>query len=159
MLQHILDRSRNHHVPEAAINRMNQPGRWDFFLSHAQATGGDQAQTTSLRLKAKRKTCWYDRAMDDKSTEAMEEGVRCCGTVLLFLTARKNSDWASASEELATQDHKVKLVSRLQARFRGNQSRAVDSRSKSQLPLIFNELHRLHVQDHEMSRRTASTRG
>eukprot|EP01046_Picozoa_sp_COSAG06_P001986 COSAG06_NODE_67_length_26084_cov_784.027670_1_plen_77_part_00 len=44
---------------EAAESPMNEPGMWDFFLSHAQATGGDQAQTSSLRLKAKGRTVWY----------------------------------------------------------------------------------------------------
>jgi hypothetical protein len=45
---------------------MNAPGKWDFFLSHAQATGGDQTQTTSLRLKGEGKTVWYDNAMLDR---------------------------------------------------------------------------------------------
>jgi hypothetical protein len=45
---------------------MNAPGKWDFFLSHAQATGGDQTQNTSLRLKGEGKTVWYDNAMLDR---------------------------------------------------------------------------------------------
>eukprot|EP01043_Picozoa_sp_COSAG02_P039872 COSAG02_NODE_3181_length_7215_cov_30.624930_2_plen_1762_part_00 len=77
---------------------MNEPGWWDFFLSHAQATGGDQSQTTSLRLKAKGKTVWYDNAMQDRSTGAMEEGVRCCGCVVLFLTGTPDEADASPAD-------------------------------------------------------------
>ncbi len=42
----------------SAGSPLNVPGSWDFFLSHAQATGGDQIQTISLRLKTAGKTCW-----------------------------------------------------------------------------------------------------
>lgn len=72
--------------PRPTESPLNEPGYWDFFLSHAQATGGDLAQTVSLRLKAANKTFWYDNAMLDKSTRAMEEGVRGCGSFVLFLT-------------------------------------------------------------------------
>ena len=40
--------------------------RWDFFLSHLQTSGGDLAQTTSLRLEQKGKTVWYDQAMENR---------------------------------------------------------------------------------------------
>ena len=40
--------------------------RWDFFLSHLQTSGGDLAQTTSLRLERKGKTVWYDQAMENR---------------------------------------------------------------------------------------------
>ena len=65
---------------------VNEPGYWDFFLSHAQATGGDQTQNIAFRLKDRRKAVWYDNAMNDRSTQAMEEGVKCSGCVVLFLS-------------------------------------------------------------------------
>jgi hypothetical protein len=73
-------------VVEPARAAINAPGCWDLFLSHAQATGGDQAQTTYLRLQAAKKTVWYDNAMLDRSTAAMEEGVKHCRCFVLFLT-------------------------------------------------------------------------
>ena len=70
----------------SAEDPRNAPGAWDFFLSHAQATGGDQAQNTSLRLRTKGKSVWYDNAMLDRSTAAMEEGVKHSSCFVLFLT-------------------------------------------------------------------------
>ena len=72
--------------PELATEPLNEPGVWDCFLSHAQATGGDQTQTTHLRLKDKGWAVWYDNAMLDRSTAAMEEGVRNSRCFVLFLT-------------------------------------------------------------------------
>lgn len=147
MMRKILDKSVEHKVPEAGARPINEPGKWNFFLSHAQATGGDQAQNTSLRLATLGKTCWYDNSMKDKSTEAMEEGVRCCGTFILFLTSRNESDWSNVSHEEARKDLYCRSVARLQARFRGNQSRMLDTHSRTYLPVIFNELRRLHQHD------------
>jgi hypothetical protein len=87
MVTKILRKAAGAQPPVAAENPLNPPGVWDLFLSHAQATGGDQTQTTSLRLKARGKSVWYDNAMQDRSTAAMEEGVRSCGCVVLFLTS------------------------------------------------------------------------
>eukprot|EP01046_Picozoa_sp_COSAG06_P043522 COSAG06_NODE_5712_length_3307_cov_113.406231_2_plen_770_part_00 len=81
---------------------MNPPGWWDFFLSHAQATGGDQTQTTSLRLKARGQTVWYDNAMEDRSTAAMEEGVRSCRCLVLFLTSTPAAAGAAAAGSTGT---------------------------------------------------------
>lgn len=71
---------------------LNSPGHWDFFLSHGQAAAGDQVKTLSLLLKQRKKpdgshyTVWYDNSMRDRSTAAMEEGVRCSDNFLLFLS-------------------------------------------------------------------------
>eukprot|EP01044_Picomonas_judraskeda_P023831 COSAG03_NODE_6375_length_1070_cov_491.783728_1_plen_37_part_10 len=35
----------------------------------------------------------------------------------------------------------------VQAKFRGNQSRALDAQHISHLPIVFNELRRLHQED------------
>jgi hypothetical protein len=86
MIAKILRKADGAQAPVPAENPRNPPGVWDFFLSHAQATGGDQTQTTSLRLVAKEKHVWYDNAMNDRSTAAMKEGVKCCCCVVLFLT-------------------------------------------------------------------------
>jgi hypothetical protein len=86
MVQKILQKAQG--VPAAAVAApaLNAPGSWDLFLSHAQATGGDQVQTTSLRLKGAEQEVWYDNAMLDRSTAAMEEGVKHSRCFVLFLT-------------------------------------------------------------------------
>ena len=71
---------------EAATDPLNEPGQWDFFLSHHQAHGGDQTQTMQMGFAAKGKTTWYDNAMLDKSESAMEEGVKHSDFFLLVLT-------------------------------------------------------------------------
>eukprot|EP01043_Picozoa_sp_COSAG02_P029746 COSAG02_NODE_1864_length_10606_cov_17.350148_11_plen_701_part_00 len=65
---------------------LNQPGHWNFFLSHNQAHGGDQASTMHLRFKEHGYTSWYDMAMLDKSEAAMEEGVKNSDYFVLVLT-------------------------------------------------------------------------
>ena len=113
MLQKIFKKAADYHAPEAdSDQQLNKPGRWEFFLSHAQATGGDQAQNTHLRLKERGRSCWYDNAMSDKSTEAMDEGVRCCGTFVLFLTSPNQGNWSEVSEREAENDEKVRRVTR-----------------------------------------------
>ena len=77
--------------------RKNDPGAWDFFLSHAQVTASDQANMTRMRLEADGKAVWYDNAMTDKSTDAMEEGIKQCACVVLFLTS--TPDETAAEEE------------------------------------------------------------
>ena len=101
MVQKIIKKAGTDSAAGAAASNppLNDPGSWDYFLSHAQATGGDQAQTTSLRLHAAGKTTWYDNAMQDRSTAAMEEGVQGCGSFLLFLTGeRTGSGGASVND-------------------------------------------------------------
>ena len=87
MVQKIIDKTSSEHAPVPINASMNAPGSWDFFLSHAQATGGDQMQNMQQRLKSQGKEVWYDNAMQDRSTAAMEEGVKCSRCVVLFLTA------------------------------------------------------------------------
>ena len=86
MVGKILQKTADVGAVVAASPAMNYPGNWDCFLSHAQATGGDQTQATSLRLKGAGKTVWYDNAMLDRSTAAMEEGVKHSRCFVLFLT-------------------------------------------------------------------------
>ena len=65
---------------------LNGPGCWDFFLSHGQAAAGDQVKTLCLLLRQRGRTVWYDYEMDNRSTEAMEEGVKHSAHFLLFLS-------------------------------------------------------------------------
>ena len=55
-------------------------------LSHGQAAAGDQVKTLCLLLRAEGCTVWYDNEMMNRSTEAMEEGVRGSSNVVLFLS-------------------------------------------------------------------------
>jgi hypothetical protein len=86
MVQKILDKAEDVRAVEPALPALNAPGSWDLFMSHAQATGGDLVQSTSLRLKSAGQAVWYDNAMKDKSTAAMEEGVKYSRCFVLFLT-------------------------------------------------------------------------
>ena len=70
----------------------------------------------------------------------MEEGVRGCGTFVLFLTSPNESDWSKVSDLEADKDKIYRSVTMVQARFRGNQVRAVDRQYITHLPVVFNEL-------------------
>ena len=71
---------------------LNRPGHWNFFLSHNQAHGGDQANALHLRFKEHGYTSWYDHAMLDKSEAAMEEGVKNSDYFVLVLTGAAGDD-------------------------------------------------------------------
>lgn len=92
MVNKIIMKAAGKPTPVAAETPLNEPGTWELFLSHAQATGGDLAQNTNLRLVAKGKRVWYDNAMRDRSTNAMEEGVKSSRCVLLFLTSTSSAE-------------------------------------------------------------------
>eukprot|EP01047_Picozoa_sp_COSAG01_P041439 COSAG01_NODE_3555_length_5940_cov_3.170519_1_plen_267_part_10 len=70
----------------AATEPINAPGHWDFFLSHGQAAAGDQVKMLCFLLRAEGKSVWYDNEMGDRSTPAMEEGVRHSKNFVLFLS-------------------------------------------------------------------------
>ena len=44
-----------------------------FFISHSQATGGDQANLITNHLEKRGLKIWYDNNMDDVTAEAMEQ--------------------------------------------------------------------------------------
>ena len=71
---------------ERTAGILNQPGAWKVFLSHHQKYGGDQAQNLHNSFKQAGITAWYDKYMDDKSEEAMEEGVKNSEFFVLLLT-------------------------------------------------------------------------
>ena len=80
------DLARTQTKQDRAASPLNQPGHWDFFLSHGQASAGDQVKTLCLLLKERGFTVWYDNDMADRSTAAMEEGVRHSACFILFLS-------------------------------------------------------------------------
>ena len=53
---------------------LNEPGRWEYFLSHVQR----ECSTEAVMVAAEwgKQHCWLDRYMEDKSVAAMEEGVK-----------------------------------------------------------------------------------
>eukprot|EP01047_Picozoa_sp_COSAG01_P010534 COSAG01_NODE_447_length_16933_cov_9.983426_15_plen_1797_part_01 len=102
MVQKILQKTQGVLAGAAAAPALNAPGSWDLFLSHAQATGGDQVQNASLRLKGAGQEVWYDNAMLDRSTAAMEEGVKHCRCFVLFLTGDAMAAAAPASPSSTT---------------------------------------------------------
>ena len=63
---------------------LNPPGRWSFFLSHAQRSG--RATTIAERLAVDLDDVWFDVKMSDKSGAVMKEGVQNSIVVIAILT-------------------------------------------------------------------------
>ena len=58
----------------------------DFFLSHYQATGGDQVMTLELRLEQLGFVCWLDQKAVSITKDSMEAGVKSARVFLIFLS-------------------------------------------------------------------------
>ena len=58
----------------------------DFFLSHYQATGGDQVMALELRLEQLGFVCWLDQKAASITKESMGLGVQSARVFLLFLS-------------------------------------------------------------------------
>ena len=67
---------------------LNEPGRWDFFISHTQRNDAAVALAEKLysSLKQRGKTVWLDVNMERRDEAAMEEGVRKSGCVIAVIT-------------------------------------------------------------------------
>ena len=66
---------------------LNAPGKWNFFISHHQARGGDLAFALWMLFHSAGKEAWYDQEMLVKDESAMEEGVKHSDYFILVLTA------------------------------------------------------------------------
>ena len=56
---------------------LNDPGQWDYFISHAQKDGAVLAEGIwSHMIYVEKKTCWLDVKMDERDEAAMKEGVQ-----------------------------------------------------------------------------------
>ena len=86
MLENIMAKASRDDV-EPADPWLNEPGWWEFFLSHHQAYGSDQMKTLSLLFQTQSISTWYDNGKLDKSEAAMEEGVKHSQNFVLLLTA------------------------------------------------------------------------
>ena len=73
-------------VAKAAKPQQNEPGWWDFFLSHHADAAGDKMKVIWDMLEKRGKTAWLDEEMTRKSEDAMKEGVQHCKYFILFLT-------------------------------------------------------------------------
>jgi hypothetical protein len=101
MLNRILKKSSGRDKPAPAALPLNGPGAWDFFLSHGQAAAGDQVKMLCFLLRQRGQTVWYDNEMADRSTPAMEEGVRHAAVFLLFLSGDPDLSAPPAAEVAA----------------------------------------------------------
>ena len=54
---------------------LNDPGHWDYFISHVQKEGGALALKIYTSLEKIDKTCWLDVEMPERDEDAMKEGV------------------------------------------------------------------------------------
>ena len=57
-----------------------------FFISHAQSTGGDQANLIATNLEKRGAKVWYDQSATTITATSMEDGVRRSVVLLLLLT-------------------------------------------------------------------------
>ena len=65
-------------------NIINEPGAWDYFISHAQKDGATLAQGIWTHMKyEEKKTCWFDVKMTERDEAAMKEGVQNCNVFLV----------------------------------------------------------------------------
>ncbi len=70
--------------------RYNEPGHWDFFLSHVQRETKDLAVDMYFTLQSHNKSVWLDVKMPQRNEAAMEEasGIFCsCLTLTAFFAA------------------------------------------------------------------------
>ena len=67
---------------------LNQPGHWDFFISHTQRNPNAVILASELyyALRERNSSCWLDVRMDELNTAAMEEGVRNSKVVLAVIS-------------------------------------------------------------------------
>ena len=82
------------------------PGRWDYFVSHAQKETGVFAEGLFHALREKGKSVWLDVKMDTCDEAAMENGVHGAAVVLVIVSESyfkrefclKELRWAVQSE-------------------------------------------------------------
>ena len=74
-----------------------------YFVTYSH-----QTQNTQLRLKSAGKTVWYDNAMLDKSTAAMEEGVKHNRCFVLFQVLADHLLKQICSEQISRNTEKRK---------------------------------------------------
>jgi hypothetical protein len=67
-------------------SELREHERWHFFISHYQATGGNQANVMCLELQKRGYKVWYDNKMKNLTSEGMREGVRDSAVFVLFLS-------------------------------------------------------------------------
>jgi hypothetical protein len=98
-------------LPSRSANCLNHPGNWDFFLSHGQAAAGDQVKMLCFLLRQRGKTVWYDNEMSNRSTAAMEEGVKHSAHFLLFLSGDPEIATVSqTSRDITPESSLIQLV-------------------------------------------------
>eukprot|EP00808_Paulinella_micropora_P006283 g72215.t1 len=74
--------------PPCWLPPLNEPGHWDFFLSHTQRghAGKELVEVLRQGFLRRRLTSWLDVKMKDMSRPAMEEGVCRSRCVIAVLT-------------------------------------------------------------------------
>ncbi len=102
-IQRILDRAAAGSALSTAPagERLNEPGTWNFFLSHHARCGEAQVTAIQRLLEARGKTCWRDVNMNHRSTDAMEEGVKNSDNFILILTHDDEASEKAAADAAA----------------------------------------------------------
>ena len=65
---------------------LNEPGEWEYFLSHHQDASKDIALDTFHSMKELGKSCWLDVKMDDRDEAAMKEGIKNSKIILVIMS-------------------------------------------------------------------------
>ena len=66
---------------------LNEPGHWDYFISHVQSDSKDIAVDMFYSMRERyEKTCWLDVKMHKQDEDAMKEGIMCSDLVLVIMS-------------------------------------------------------------------------
>ena len=65
---------------------LNEPGEWEYFLSHHQDASKDIALDTFHSMKDLGKSCWLDVRMEERDEAAMKEGIKNSKIILVIMS-------------------------------------------------------------------------
>jgi hypothetical protein len=93
---------KGHHMDADSFYPLPADKKYHFFISHSQATGGDQANLITSQLEKRGLKIWYDNNMDEITAEGMEKGVSESKAMIVLLTngmmersfCQKEMSWA-----------------------------------------------------------------
>jgi hypothetical protein len=71
---------------KAKVN-MRRGTKYAFFISHHQATGGDQCHNMCFEFERLGFPCWYDQTAEKIDKRAMAQGVAQSECMILFLSS------------------------------------------------------------------------
>ena len=65
---------------------LNEPGEWQYFLSHVQYESKDMALKTFYSMEKLGRSCWLDVEMDERDADAMKEGIKNSNIIIVIMS-------------------------------------------------------------------------